>query len=196
MFREFQSISIQLNIILIFSSGTLKKHMITHTGEKAHVCDECGNRFTTGFSLIKHKRIHSGERPYPCDYCPKRFISLFILQNHVRTHTGNNRKIYLKKQYSGYYYYYYYYSFRWKTIPMSVLHPSLCPKIGHDKTHKNTHWRITLRLHNLWTSLQTTISIENTRKDSRTNITFAASRCCCSSRTLIKRTHEIKMIYN
>ncbi|KAG1946236.1 hypothetical protein F2P79_013733 [Pimephales promelas] len=46
--------------------GRLKKHMIIHTGETLHKCDQCGH-------VKSHERIHTGEKPYHCTPCGKSF---------------------------------------------------------------------------------------------------------------------------
>ena len=53
----------------------LKNHTLTHTGEKAHLCDVCGKRFARRHQLKTHERLHTGEKPYICSGCGRGFTT-------------------------------------------------------------------------------------------------------------------------
>ncbi|MEE6518028.1 hypothetical protein FKM82_028708 [Ascaphus truei] len=65
----------------------LNTHKRTH-GERPHVCGECGKGFSDLSSLYTQKRTHTGERPHVCRECGKGFSQLSSLNTHHRTHTG------------------------------------------------------------------------------------------------------------
>ena len=71
--------------------GTLKRHQLTHTGEKQHKCNECGKFFARKDVLNEHIRIHTGEKPYGCDVCKKMFGRKSHLMRHKLTrHKGKH----------------------------------------------------------------------------------------------------------
>ncbi|XP_034748714.1 zinc finger protein 271-like [Etheostoma cragini] len=63
-------------------SGDLQRHMRTHTGETPFSCAECGHRFKQKSSLISHMTLHTGERRHGCSVCDKRFIWHYQLRIH------------------------------------------------------------------------------------------------------------------
>jgi len=72
------------------SSGKLKYHMLTHTGERPHTCSVCGNLFQQAGTLKIHMRIHTGEKPYQCQTCGKSYTSSSKLGSHVlRNHVAD-----------------------------------------------------------------------------------------------------------
>ncbi|XP_077440911.1 uncharacterized protein LOC144062955 [Vanacampus margaritifer] len=68
--------------------GSLKIHMITHTGEKHFACSFCSKTFYLKHHMNRHMRIHTGEHPYSCSVCAKGFRDKYKLINHMRTHVS------------------------------------------------------------------------------------------------------------
>ncbi|XP_052125723.1 zinc finger protein with KRAB and SCAN domains 3-like, partial [Frankliniella occidentalis] len=60
----------------------LKRHRMSHTGEKPFSCELCPMRFTEKGDLVKHVRTHTGEKPYKCDICKMRFTQKCTLVAH------------------------------------------------------------------------------------------------------------------
>ncbi|XP_064333438.1 zinc finger protein 705F [Camelus dromedarius] len=67
---------------------SLRRHEMTHTGEKPYKCHLCGSGFLQSSDLRKHNRTHTGEKPYQCQLCGKAFGQSSYLKQHEKTHSG------------------------------------------------------------------------------------------------------------
>ena len=65
-------------------------HQVVHTGDKSHLCCECGQSFGSASTLIDHKkRKHLFMRDHQCQKCSKGFFTRQELEAHMRVHTGD-----------------------------------------------------------------------------------------------------------
>jgi KRAB domain-containing zinc finger protein len=69
-------------------SGNLKRHKLTHTGEKPYQCDypKCTYTAATKIAVKNHKVVHTRDKPYKCTQCAKCFFVLKSLKKHEKTH--------------------------------------------------------------------------------------------------------------
>ncbi|VDL94632.1 unnamed protein product [Schistocephalus solidus] len=66
----------------------LKRHTLTHTGERPFECRFCSKGFSTRSGVNTHERTHTGQRPYVCRVCGRRFAAGSNLIFHRYTHTN------------------------------------------------------------------------------------------------------------
>lgn len=49
--------------------SNLKFHMMTHSREKPHRCELCGQAFSLVKNMKRHMLLHKGDRPFRCEHC-------------------------------------------------------------------------------------------------------------------------------
>ena len=54
------------------------------TGEKPHVCGQCGESFAQSGTLKEHMQKHTGIKPFQCQLCGSGFSSSTHLNRHQR----------------------------------------------------------------------------------------------------------------
>ena len=65
--------------------NNMKRHILTHIGDKPFICDICNQAFPRKDYLTVHRRSHTGEKPFACHLCDYRSPQSSNLKTHLRT---------------------------------------------------------------------------------------------------------------
>ena len=69
------------------SANHLKRHKLSHKGEKPLKCEYCDYRSLYGQALDFHKRkVHTKDLPFQCAHCDHKTVSAYLLKKHLYSH--------------------------------------------------------------------------------------------------------------
>ena len=62
----------------------MKRHELSHTGDKPYTCGDCGKSYADPQRLKDHAMSHTGLLPYSCDFCGSSFRRKDHVMNHIK----------------------------------------------------------------------------------------------------------------
>ncbi|RZF34556.1 hypothetical protein LSTR_LSTR017618 [Laodelphax striatellus] len=75
--------------------GSLRNHMVMHSGVKPYACSSCGKRFFSKWNMKLHMWVHGprSSMPFKCDVksCKASFVRESDLQDHLRSHKNQRQ---------------------------------------------------------------------------------------------------------
>ena len=71
--------------------GKLRRHTLTHTGERDFHCKYCNKAFSLKHNLKTHEKIHTGQGQY-CRFCGRMYTQLPNLKTHEKLHMKKKHK--------------------------------------------------------------------------------------------------------
>ncbi|XP_077452370.1 uncharacterized protein LOC144071280 [Stigmatopora argus] len=72
------------------TGGALKRHTMSHSGEKPYACTVCGWKSSRKCALVLHMMRHTGEKPHRCSLCGRRFRHTSSLSKHACLYAKGN----------------------------------------------------------------------------------------------------------
>ena len=69
-------------------AGGLRRHLKTHSGEKANKCNQCDYASSQAGHLRTHLKIHGGEKSNKCKQCDFASSNSSNLKRHLKRHNG------------------------------------------------------------------------------------------------------------